>query len=421
MEVHILKNETELSTLAERLIDGLRTRKLSEGTIANYKKALNRIIKFASNKGKNAYYHELSEEYADHLNQCLETGETTKNVWVFDTRALKLFVSLAETGVIDFSRKPIEQHAYSLPPQGEKLAQDILEYSDIKGRKFRENISLVRHVLWYAKENGYAFSELNDEVLLDFIIEEAPTTNRGTMSRVMMIVRCIAKYFCDHDLGNIQYAYENLKVKGGDRKLFPSYKPEEVKAMIDCLETDNPIDRRNRAMILLSYATGLRGIDVIRLKLKNINFRKEHLTINQSKTGVSMLVKVPAIALNALADYILNYRPKLDSDFVFITGKSEYKEMERGLTWMITAVEKRAGIQHLPFRGFHGLRRSFAISLASAEVPLETLSKMLGHISPSSDRPYLSFNRKEIEFVAMDFRDVPIESKIYKSLLNLNN
>lgn len=413
--------EIELLNLAEKFIDGLRTQRFSEGSIRNYKFAIDRIIKFARNKWKINYYHELGKEYAEYLNQRLELGKIKAYAWQFNNRVLRMLISLAETGEIDFSRKPVEQRTYILPPQGEKLAQDILKYSDIKEYRYCNYISLVRHVLWYAKENGYEFSELDDDILLDFIAEEAPISNSGTMSNAMRIVQCIAKYFHDHNLGSVQYAYENLKVKGGGRKLLPSYTPVEIKAMIDCLETDDPTDRRNLAMILLGFTTGLRCVDVIKLKLSAIDWRKQCLRISQSKTGVPMLVELPAITLNALADYILDYRPNLDSDYVFITGKAEYKKIERSLTWMITAVEKRAGIQHIPFRGFHGLRRSFAVSLASAEVPLETLSKMLGHVSPTSDRPYLSFNRKEIEFVAMDFRDVPIRSRIYSSILNLSN
>ena len=411
-----MKSEIELSALLNDFMSSIESRKLSPRSLKSY-----RCIRFAAEKGKGTYYQELSNEYANYLNQRLERGDINEPTWRFNTRVLRMMVSLAESGEIDFSRKPIAQRAYILPEQGEKLAQNILEYSDIPERRYRDNIALVRHVLWYAKENGYEYFDLDDEVLLDFLSEEAPKSNGGDMARSMRVIRCVAKYFRDHNLGDVQYFYENLKIKGGGKKMLPSFTPEEVKAMIDCLETDVPVDRRNRALILLGYTTGLRCIDVIRLKLNEINWRKQCLNIIQSKTGVPMLIEIPAITLNALADYVLDYRPNIESDYVFIRGKSEFKEINRSLNWMIATVERRAGIEHKPFRGFHGLRRSFAVALASAEVPLETLSKMLGHISPTSDRPYLSFNRKEIEFVAMDFRDVPIRSKIYSNLLNLNN
>lgn len=415
-----MENKSSLSALAEKFINKLESRNLAEESLLSYQASLNRICRFALNNGKSMYYQKLGDEYSSLLNQRYRNGEITRNTWNFNVRVLRMFVSFAETGEIDYARKPMEQKLYILSVQGEKLVHDILEYSDIPERRYGDNLSVVRHILWYTEEKGYELCELDDEILLEFISVEAPKSNKGSMSMVMKVVNCVAKYYQDHNIGNVQYSYQNLKVKQRGRNLLPSYEAEEVKAMIDCLETDDPKDRRNRAMILLSYTTGLRCVDVINLKFNEIDWRKQCIYITQCKTGVPMIVEVPAAALNALADYILDYRPKIDSEYVFITSKSQYKEIKRSLNWMIAAIEKRAGVEHKPYRGFHGLRRSFAVSLASSEVPLETLSRMLGHVSPSSDRQYLSFNRDQVAFVALDFRDVPVNSKTYMNLAIIN-
>jgi len=55
--------------------------------------------------------------------------------------------------------------------------------------------------------------------------------------------------------------------------------------------------------------------------------------------------------------------------------------------------------------------------MSLAGVALPTISQMLGHKDVTEDRPYLSYNREQVSFVAMDFSDVPIRNGIYHSLL----
>lgn len=66
-------------------------------------------------------------------------------------------------------------------------------------------------------------------------------------------------------------------------------------------------------------------------------------------------------------------------------------------------------------RAFHSLRRSFATELSLSEVPLPIISQMLGHKNINDDKPYLSYNRTQVAFCAMDFSDVPIKNGIYKN------
>ena len=379
---------------------------------------VNQIVEFAASKGHHFYYSELNKEYIEHLNQQHDAGKINSFTRRLKIRTLRMLVSLAETGEIDFSRKPTGQRHYHLSPQFEKLAKDILEYSDIHERDYQYYIAPVRHVLCYVIEKGHEPNELSDDDLLNFISDEVPKTYSGTKSLVLRVIRCIAKYYQDHGLGYIRYSYENLSVKGKGRKLIPPYEESEVKAMIDCLETDNPIDRRNRAMILLGYTTGLRSVDIINLKTTDLNLAKHSILIRQSKTGVPIAVNLPVITWNAIVEYILKYRPSSEPGYVFMTGKSLYKRMDYRLKDVMISVEKRAGVTHIPQRGFHGLRRSFAISVASTGASLETVSEMLGHVNTRSDRQYLSFDCSQVQFIALNFLDVPIEHSVYYKLIN---
>ena len=413
-----LKSIVDLSVIEHKFIEGLNSRKLSKSSAKYYRIIAHQIVEFAKCNGKYSYYDGLSQDYMEHLNQQYAAGTINQSTKQHKTRTLRMLVSLAETGEIDFSRKQIGQKNYFLSPQFENLAQSIIEYSDIHERDYKLYITLIRHVLCYAIESGYTLCELDDDIILDFIGNEAPKTYSGSMNRVLRIIRCIAKYYQDHALGNIRYSYQNLIGKSKGRKLLPAYEESEVKAMIDSLETDNPIDRRNRAMILLGYTTGLRSVDIIKLKTTDLDLNRHSILIRQRKTGVPIPVNLPAITWNAIVEYILKYRPSREPGYLFMTGISFHKEIDYNLNCMMKSVERRAGISHIPYRGFHGLRRAFAISAASTGAPLETVSEMLGHVNMRSDRPYLSFNCKQVQFIALDFRDVPMKHSVYNILID---
>ena len=72
-------------------------------------------------------------------------------------------------------------------------------------------------------------------------------------------------------------------------------------------------------------------------------------------------------------------------------------------------------------RAFHSLRRSFATELSVAGVPLETISQLLGHRRIDEDKPYLSYNREQIAFCAMNFDEIPLEGGIYAFKADLNS
>ena len=72
-----------------------------------------------------------------------------------------------------------------------------------------------------------------------------------------------------------------------------------------------------------------------------------------------------------------------------------------------------ANIEVIKKRSFHSIRRSFASELSASEVPLTTISQLLGHTNTDSDKPYLSYNRNQLLFCAIDFAEIPIISGYY--------
>ena len=64
-----------------------------------------------------------------------------------------------------------------------------------------------------------------------------------------------------------------LKLKNAHIRIIPAFSEEEIFDISAAVDPDTPIGRRDLAVILLGYGTGLRGADIIRLKLSDIDWR----------------------------------------------------------------------------------------------------------------------------------------------------
>lgn len=117
--------------------------------------------------------------------------------------------------------------------------------------------------------------------------------------------------------------------------------------------------------------------------------------------------------MNALADYILDWRPECDAPEVFVTVKAPYRSLSKGFGSMIDKYCEKAGVAKVALRGFHSIRRSFETVMVSRGVPIETVSQMMGHKTIAEDKPYITHNKSQAAFVAMDFSDVPITAGFY--------
>jgi site-specific recombinase XerD len=91
----------------------------------------------------------------------------------------------------------------------------------------------------------------------------------------------------------------------------------EAEKLLKAPNTETPMGLRDAAMMLLAARTGLRAIDIINLKLSNIDWRANEITIVQHKTGKALSLPLFADVGNAISSYILHGRPNSDSEYVF--------------------------------------------------------------------------------------------------------
>lgn len=402
-----------LKSLTDQLMEEVRVYGILEVSTEQYQIICNSIIKFGEARQVVSYSPAFIDSYRDDLDRRYASGEICKEYRRFQLRVVRMLSSIVESGKVDFSNAKHPLRKYLVSEETGKLVEKILD-SYVSSDATKNNLRApTRHFLWYAEQQGIKPERIDDATVMSFLINEVPVSNGGSTGRTLRCVKYATEYLKAHGNGCLQRDYSLLKLKNDHRRMIPAYSEKEITKIVEAVNTDNAIGKRDLAIILVAYCTGLRGIDIIRIKLSDIDWINQKVSIIQSKTHTPIISEMNGPTLNALADYILEWRPKCDIPEVFLTVKAPYRRLSKGFGSMIDKYCKKAGVSKIAFRRFHSIRRSFETVIVSRGVPIETASQMMGHKSITEDKPYITHDKSQISFVALDFSDVPISSGYY--------
>ena len=408
---------TNLYPLLKPLTEQLMKEVIKYGILAvsteQYQNVCNSIIKFAEAAGIDYYSPELMTSYQKFLDQRVSAGEICKEYRRFQARVIRMLSSLADDGQVDFSSAKCPLRKYPVSAETAELVEKILDTFQISDKTKKDLRAPTRHFLWYAAQQGLTPESIDDTTVMQFLIEEIPVSNSGSTGRTLRCVKYATEDLKKNGSHNIHRDYTLLKLKNDHRRIVPAYSEDEISSITDAMDTDDAMGKRDRAIVLTAYCTGLRGADIIGIKLTDIDWRNQKVSVIQSKTHTPVISALNGETMNALADYILDWRPECDVPEVFVTVKAPYRSLSKGFGSMIDKYCEKAGVKKIALRGFHSIRRSFETVMVSRGVPIETASQMMGHKTVTEDKPYITHNKNQAAFVAMDFSDVPITTGFY--------
>jgi integrase/recombinase XerD len=172
---------------------------------------------------------------------------------------------------------------------------------------------------------------------------------------------------------------------------------EQVNRLVAAPAPAKPTGIRDRAMLELLYAAGLRVSELCQLRLSDLNLEMGVLRVT-GKGGKQRLVPVGKEALLAVSAYLETARPRLlrerGSPFLFVTARGG-SLTRQGFWKLLAGCGKRAGI----FHGLtpHVLRHTFATHLLEGGADLRSLQVMLGHADISTTQIYTHVLRSRLK------------------------
>lgn len=168
-------------------------------------------------------------------------------------------------------------------------------------------------------------------------------------------------------------------------------KESEMRKMIECWNSSNWKDLRNRALLELMYSTGLRLSEVAKLDLEDVDEKSGYVRVRAGKGGKDRVQPLGRKACEAIRSYLKKARPYL------LRGKDEralflsYIYGQRLEKWRIDRTLKEsgklAGLTKVP--NAHMIRRSFATHLLRNDAHPYYVKELLGHSSMRTTGRYI--------------------------------
>ena len=171
---------------------------------------------------------------------------------------------------------------------------------------------------------------------------------------------------------------------------------EEIDQLLD-ISVKDAFSARNKAILELMYASGLRVTELINLKVGDIDLEMS-IVRTMGQGNKERIVPIGDYATNALHNYLYHYRSELLikgwNDYLFINNHGT-SLTRQAIFKMIQALAKQKGIE-TPFSP-HTLRHSFATHLLQNGANLRDIQEMLGHSSLSTTQIYTHVSNEKLE------------------------
>ena len=180
-----------------------------------------------------------------------------------------------------------------------------------------------------------------------FMVEIAPRRQAGIGNVVWSLKRFFA-FLNAAGLSDVRI--DGLLARAAPRRVraLPCFTREETSRLIEGIDTATPCGKRDSAMVALAAWTGLRCCNIVALRLDQIDWRHDEIRLVQAKTSRPLVLPLPALAGNAVAEWILHGRPDCDAPEVFVRLQPPFVRLgnSTGSTLMRRRLA-RAGIDHV--------------------------------------------------------------------------
>lgn len=275
----------------------------------------------------------------------------------------------------------------------------------VKVKQASENTvsSYIRDIRQFSQwgiKNGFSdvmtMSQVNISDYLQYLQTQGKSA--ATISRSLASLKNFYAYLVSSGFLEISPVGSDIHVERGTKKLPQILSGKEVELLLAQPSCTDSKGYRDKAMLEVMYATGIRVSELIDLDISDVN-----LEIGIIKCGdehKSRAIPLYPAALRALTVYVHDIRPSLLADpsdpalFVNVNG---YRMSRQGFWKIMKYYQSRAGIEMdiTP----HTLRHSFAVHLLENGADIGSLQELMGHSDISSTQMYTQMVNQKIKSV----------------------
>jgi integrase len=185
---------------------------------------------------------------------------------------------------------------------------------------------------------------------------------------------------------------------------------EQLRQVIATIDNTNVQGKRDLVVVLLAMEMGLRSSDIVNLKLGDIDWEKESLSVSQTKTGRPLQLPVPRLTMASLADYVLHARPECGHKEVVLVMRRPFKPFSSGpaLYGIAKKYYLKAGVleEGCSRAGLHRLRHTYATRLLNGGLTPDRIATALGHAKVETAMSYVEIDVSRLSLCCLDLPTV---------------
>jgi integrase/recombinase XerC len=257
-------------------------------------------------------------------------------------------------------------------------------------------------LLWKFSGRAFTVGELQAEDLRSFIAQELTRVN--TVSHATALASALRAYFRYRSTcGDVVHALLGViasPARWALATLPRALTPQEVQRLMTHCEQTRSSPRRLLAMVRLALDLGLRGGEIARLELCDIDWRAGTLTLKRTKSARQDVLPLPAATGQALAEYLRHERPTSTMSTVFVRRHAPH-DQPVGVDVVRDAIGnalRRAGIAH---GRSHSLRHTLACRLVNNGGSIKEVADVLRHRSLNTSLIYAKLDQQRLAEVAL--------------------
>ena len=220
----------------------------------------------------------------------------------------------------------------------------------------------------------------------------------ATVSRTLASLKNFYAYAVSSGFLEVSPITDQIHVDRGERKPPQILSGREVELLLSQPVTADPKGLRDKAMLEVMYATGIRVSELIDLDVEDVNLEMGVIRCNSTKK--SRVIPLYPAALKALVGYLSDGRPVMAgsiSETALFVNISGARMSRQGFWKILKYYQSKAGIEKdiTP----HTLRHSFAVHLLENGAALSGLQELMGHSDISSTQMYASLINQKVRSV----------------------
>ena len=277
----------------------------------------------------------------------------------------------------------------------DKYTEEFLNYLKYERKLSNNTYESYRYNLMKVGEyfNNDNLLNLSEDDIRMFLYKSKESAK--TNAHYLTVLKSFYAYMLD--LGYIKInPCANIKMPKLEKSLPKFLTPKEVDKLLN-ISLKKPIDYRNKAMLEVLYATGIRISELLNLTLSNYNPKDGSIKV-MGKGSKERYVPISKVAMKYLDLYLKDYRKYISksnaSNYIFVNYNG--KRMSRqGFFKILKSLCQKSGINKEISP--HILRHSFATHLLNNGADLRIIQELLGHASISTTEIYSHISNEKIK------------------------